>query len=84
MPVFLYTFNIAIIIIEIIKVDTGDLAINNLSDYGDEFKFTGLTDKEELIVDCEHQEISVNLTNTWRYDNFNDKYLTLCGITPSS
>lgn len=64
-------------IIEIIKVETGDLAINNLSDYGEEFKFTGLTDGEELIVDCEHQEISVNLTNTWRYDNFNDKYLSI-------
>lgn len=64
-------------IIQIKKITDGDLIIQNVSNGGIEFKFNNLNAGEELVVDCEYEEIDVNLTNTWRYDNFNGNYLSL-------
>lgn len=58
------------------KIGNGDISIVNLSDGGREFKFTGLVDQEELNVDCENQDIETNLSGTYRYNNFNNKFLT--------
>lgn len=59
------------------KIGDGNLIINNLSNGNDEFKFTGLKDQEEIYIDCENELIETNLPNTYRYDNFNDNYLSL-------
>jgi predicted phage tail component-like protein len=63
--------------IYILKTTSGDLSIRNLSNKGEVSSFTSLVAEEELYVNGENQIIESNLPNTWRYDNFNDTYLTL-------
>jgi predicted phage tail component-like protein len=59
------------------KIENGDLTITNLSRANSEFIFTGLFDKEEIYVHCDNQIIKTNLVDIWRYDNFNDNYLSI-------
>lgn len=63
--------------IDIIKIGSGDLSITNLSNKGEITSFTSLSSDEEIYVNGENQIIETNLPNTWRYDNFNDNYLSL-------
>lgn len=62
--------------IDIVKVGAGDISIVNLSNAGQEFKFTTLSDAEEVYTDNENEIITSSL-NVYRYDNFNDNYLYL-------
>lgn len=59
------------------KIGNGDITIRNLSNLGEEFKFTGLLDGESLYIDCDREHIETSLVNTYRYDNFNNKYIRL-------
>jgi predicted phage tail component-like protein len=59
------------------KLYIGDLTISHLTKNELPFKFTGLNHQEEIYVNGENEIIETNLENTWRYDNFNDNYLTL-------
>jgi phage-related protein len=59
------------------KISDGDFTIINLSDNGEEFKFTGLKDNEELYINCQTRDIESSLPNTYRIDDFNDNYLKL-------
>lgn len=59
------------------KIGDGDLSIINLNNSAREFKFTDLLDKEKLTVDNENQDIETDIPLTYRYDNFNLKYLKL-------
>lgn len=61
----------------IYKVGAGSLSIQNLMDGGREFKFTGLSDKEELLVQNKLRSITTSKPDTLRYDNFNNNYLRL-------
>jgi predicted phage tail component-like protein len=61
----------------IVKATSGDLKITNMSNKGEVCSFTSLEENEELYVNGDNQIIDSNLPNTWRYDNFNDQYLTL-------
>jgi phage-related protein len=61
----------------ITKVGNGDVSIINQTNGGVEFKFTGLVDGEIVYVDNENQYIATSLTDTYRYDNFNNNYLEL-------
>lgn len=53
-----------------------DVKIHNLSN-GIKFEFTGLTSTETIYVDNEKKDIITDLLNTYRFDNFNNKYLRL-------
>lgn len=59
------------------KVGDGDLIINNLSNENREFKLVNLMDKEVVYFDCENEIIETSLSNTSRYDDFNDNFLCL-------
>jgi phage-related protein len=59
------------------KVGNGNLSINNLTNSNQEFKFSNLQDGEQLYIDCENEYIETSLTNTFRYDDFNDGYLEI-------
>jgi predicted phage tail component-like protein len=59
------------------KVENGDITITNLSKANSDFVLTGLLDQEELYIHCENEIIETNLPNIWRYDSFNDNYLSL-------
>lgn len=61
----------------ITKITSGDLTITNYSNKGEQTIFTSLFDSEELQVNGENEIIETNIPNIWRYDNFNDNYLTL-------
>lgn len=63
--------------ISILKYGNGDISIFNQSNGNKEFKFTGLTDQEELYVDCDREYIESNINGVYRYANFNDQYLSL-------
>jgi predicted phage tail component-like protein len=56
-------------------VENGDVTINNLSN-GDTFKFTDLAANETVYVDCKNEDVESDLTNTYRYNNFNKQYLS--------
>lgn len=64
-------------VIEIMKIDNGDLIIENLSNYGDEFKLTNLVNGENLTVYNDEEEIITDIPNKYRYDDFNDNYLSM-------
>lgn len=57
-------------------LEDGDLSIVNTSDGGREFKFTGLSNGETVRVDNEMEDIESDIPGVWRYDSFNDNYLT--------
>lgn len=59
------------------KKGYGDVSIKNLSSQNPEFNISNLLDKEEIYVDGENEIIETNLLNTWRYDDFNDNYLSI-------
>jgi predicted phage tail component-like protein len=59
------------------KVGLGTISITNLSNKGEMTSFTSISDNEQLYVNGENEIIETNLENIWRYDNFNDTYLTL-------
>lgn len=61
----------------ITKVGTGDISLINTTNANQEFKFTGLVDTETVYVNCERELIKSDLALTYRYDNFNDKYLEM-------
>jgi phage-related protein len=63
--------------ISIEKVGDGNLSIVNQTNGNQEFKFTSLLNNEKLYIDCESEYIETDLSNTYRYSNFNDKYLEL-------
>lgn len=63
--------------LEIIKIDAGDFTINNLSNGNAEFKFTGLLNNEIITVNNDSRRIDTNNPGTYRYDTFNDNYLSL-------
>ena len=59
------------------KVGNGNISISNISNGNEEFKFTNLLDKEELYIDCKEKIIDTNLPGVYRYDNFNDNFISL-------
>lgn len=61
----------------ITKVSAGDISLINTTNSNQEFKFTGLVDNETVYVNCERELIKTDLALTYRYDNFNDKYLEI-------
>ncbi|WP_299831190.1 phage tail domain-containing protein [uncultured Metabacillus sp.] len=64
-------------IIEIEKVEDGDISIINTSDGGEEFELIGLTNGELITVDCEYEEIETDIPGVLRYENHNDVFLSL-------
>lgn len=60
----------------ITKIGNGDLSIVNLTDRNREFKFVNLLDNEVIYVHNEKQIITTDISMTYRYDNFNDNYLS--------
>jgi predicted phage tail component-like protein len=58
------------------KIDNGDISIFNLSNGNKETKLSNLVDGEEIYIDCENEIIQTSLQNKWRYDDFNDQYLS--------
>ncbi|MNF57841.1 Phage tail protein [compost metagenome] len=64
-------------IIEIDKVENGDISIVNTSDGGETLELTALTNGEKVIVDCEIEEIETDIVGVLRYDNHNDVFLSL-------
>lgn len=63
--------------IYITKVGEGDVSIFNLTNRNEEFKLQNLEDGERLIVNCLSEEIETNIKDIYRYDDFNDNYLSL-------
>lgn len=64
------------------KVGNGSFSIQNLSNSGviTDFKSNedgSLVNAEQVYVDCENEYISTNLSNTYRYNIFNNNYLEL-------
>ncbi|PGZ96938.1 phage tail protein [Bacillus pseudomycoides] len=62
--------------IDIVKVGDGDVSIVSYTNGGNEFKFTGLKNTEEIYVHCDNEIIESSMFAN-RYDNFNDNYLSL-------
>lgn len=63
-------------IIYIEKVGDGDVSIVNTTDGGIEMKITGLSNGENLIIDCETEEIETDIPGVLRYNNHNDVYFS--------
>lgn len=63
--------------INIYKIGRGSLWINNFSRRDEPFEFDILEDEETIYVDNEEEFIKTDISNTDRYDNFNDNFLTL-------
>lgn len=59
------------------KIGDGDFSIINRTNNNQEFKFTGILDRELLYVDCEREYIETDINLKYRYDNFNNEYLEL-------
>jgi phage-related protein len=59
------------------KIGNGNVDIINQSNAGQTFSFTDLNDQEIVFVDCENEVIITDLIGQYRYDSFNDEYLTL-------
>lgn len=62
---------------QLTTVDGGEIKIINYSDSGKEFKFIGLANNETLFIDNENEHIETDLTQTYRFSNFNNQYLSL-------
>jgi predicted phage tail component-like protein len=65
------------LVIEITKIEDGDLTIQNLSNYNNEFKLSNLKNGENLTIYNSEEEIITDIPNKDRYDDFNDNYLSL-------
>jgi len=63
--------------IDILKIENGNIEIENLSKANNVMKINSLLKNEKLSINGENQIIETNLPNTYRYDNFNDFYLPL-------
>lgn len=57
-------------------LEEGDFSIVNYSDGGKEFKFEGLENGEIITIDNELEDIQSSLDGVYRYDNFNNNYLS--------
>ncbi|TPF17923.1 distal tail protein Dit [Priestia megaterium] len=64
-------------IMDIYKIGRGSLRIDNFSRRDEPFEFDILEDEETLEVDNEEAIITTSISNTDRYDNFNENFLTL-------
>ncbi|WP_336761638.1 hypothetical protein [Paenibacillus sp. USHLN196] len=60
----------------ITKQGNGDFSIVNSSHNNEEFKFKNLIHDETVYVDNEQQDIETSLAVTYRYKDFNNKYLS--------
>jgi hypothetical protein len=60
----------------ITKIGNGDFSIVNSSDNNEEFKFTSLVDGETIYVNNERQDIQSSNPVIYRYEDFNDNYLS--------
>ncbi len=60
----------------ITKVGNGDISIVNETNGNKEFKFVGLVDGETIYVSNENEYIRTDVSMIYRYDNFNDGYLS--------
>ena len=65
-------------IIEITKIDAGNISIYNLSDGNKEFGLTSLVDNEIVEINCKRRDIISSLASSYppiyRYDNLIDNY----------
>lgn len=61
----------------ITKIGNGDLKITNLSRANSEFIFVNLVDSENIYIHCHNEIIESNFVNVYRYDSFNENYLSL-------
>ena len=61
-------------VFEVTMLEDGDFSIRNLSNMGDEIKFTDLQADETVIIDCSQRDIDSDVTD--RYNNFNDEFLS--------
>lgn len=59
------------------KVDDGDIVISNVYAKAEPLIVTDLLDGEKIEIDPDLPSIESNLPNVWRYDNFNENYITL-------
>jgi predicted phage tail component-like protein len=59
------------------KIETGPLTILNKTNGNETFNFSTLLDNETIYVDNETEYIETDLANTYRYGQFNNKYLKL-------
>ncbi|MFS1518492.1 distal tail protein Dit [Bacillus sp. SCS-151] len=59
--------------------DNGDISFLNVTNGGQEMKFTEITKGEVLTVDCSHNDIETDVPGTYRYSNHN-KYFMEFGI----
>ncbi|MNX70414.1 Phage tail protein [compost metagenome] len=59
------------------KVGNGDISIINQTNGDKVFEFKNLLDGETVYVDCENEYIETNLMNTYRYNNFNNQYISM-------
>jgi phage-related protein len=67
--------------IKIEKTGAGDISVVNLSYENVETKMTGLLDAEVVTIDGYNEDITTSIPNTYRYNNFNNKFLTLIAGT---
>lgn len=60
------------------KIGAGNVTIENLT-YADipVFEFVDLADQETVYISNEDEQIETDLTDMYRYENFNDNYLVL-------
>lgn len=61
----------------ITKIGDGNISLKNNTDGGKEFTFSNLKDGETIYIDNDNQYIESSLKNIYRYDDFNNYYLTL-------
>ncbi len=59
------------------KVGDGDISIINQTNGGQDFKFISLLNGEILEIDCENRIIETNISQIYRYSNFNNNYLKI-------
>lgn len=62
--------------IYITMMENGNVSIINFAN-GIETTLTNLKNGEQIYIDCENEIIRSSIANTWRYDDFNDQYLSL-------
>ena len=63
--------------VEIWKVKDGDIKIRNKTDGNREMVVSNLLDGEKVIIDCNREIIETDISDMYRYDDFNNTYLTL-------